>query len=83
MGSGLNPADSIMVSLKENSVNEYIVFEGNKRVTLLKLLCTLSLISNNHSNLRKKLTKLRSENHGNIITIIEYCIFDDPNDADG
>lgn len=79
---GLNPADSIMVSLKENSVNEYIVLEGNRRVTSLKILCTPSLISDNYSNLRKKFTKLQTESKRRIITAIECCVFDDPNDAD-
>lgn len=80
--NGLNPADSIMVSLRANKTNEYIVLEGNRRVTSLKLLCTPSLIGDNYSSLRKKFAKLQVDNKEKILTIIECCVFEDPSDAD-
>lgn len=80
--NGLNPVDLIMVSLKEDSDRSYIVLEGNRRVTAMKLMCTPSLIGESFSSLRKKFNKLQSDYRDKIITTVECRVFDDSAEAD-
>lgn len=52
MEFGLSPVDLIQVTLSGEE-NKYIVLEGNRRVTSLKLLNNPSLIGDNNIGLRK------------------------------
>lgn len=61
MEFGLSPVDLIQVTLSGEE-NKYIVLEGNRRVTSLKLLNNPSLIGDNNIGLRKKFLKLQKDN---------------------
>ncbi len=55
---GLNPSENIIIK-KENEL--YIVLEGNRRITSLKLLKNPELLSDIDEDLYKKFTKLHEE----------------------
>ena len=55
--NGLSPVDLIIVTPNEDS-NKYVVLEGNRRITSLKLLNNPTLIDDKYSPLRKKFQKL-------------------------
>lgn len=65
--NGLSPVDLIIVTPNEDS-NKYVVLEGNRRITSLKLLNNPTLIDDKYSPLRKKFQKLHSEYLQPIIT---------------
>lgn len=83
MVHGLSPVDLIMVTPSEES-NKYIVLEGNRRITSLKLLNNPTLISDKYASLRKKFQKLQKEYTDNIPNFknITCAIFEDPAIAD-
>lgn len=56
--NGLSPVDLIIVTPNEDS-NKYVVLEGNRRITSLKLLNNPTLIDDKYSPLRKKFQKLQ------------------------
>ena len=58
--NGLSPVDLIIVTPNEDS-NKYVVLEGNRRITSLKLLNNPTLIDDKYSPLRKKFQKLVSD----------------------
>ena len=57
--NGLSPVDLIIVTPNEDS-NKYVVLEGNRRITSLKLLNNPTLIDDKYSPLRKKFLFLKS-----------------------
>jgi len=59
--NGLSPVDLIIVTPNEDS-NKYVVLEGNRRITSLKLLNNPTLIDDKYSPLRKKFQKLQKYN---------------------
>lgn len=59
--NGLSPVDLIIVTPNEDN-NKYIVLEGNRRITSLKLLNNPTLIDDKYISLRKKFQKLQKEN---------------------
>ena len=81
MEFGLSPVDLIQVTLSGEE-NKYIVLEGNRRVTSLKLLNTPSLIGDNNIGLRKKFLKLQKDNSERLIKSIDCVLFENPSDAD-
>ena len=54
---GLNPMDSPYVIPHPTDEKKYIVIEGNRRITTLKLLLNPKLIDDSHLSLRKKFIK--------------------------
>lgn len=64
--NGLSPVDLIIVTPNEDS-NKYVVLEGNRRITSLKLLNNPTLIDDKYSPLRKKFQKLQKEKPNAII----------------
>ena len=80
--NGLNPIDLIMVTPTED--NRYIVLEGNRRVTALKLLNNPTLIADKYSSLRKKFQKLLKDSSDAILQLrsIDCAIFESPLEAD-
>ncbi len=67
---GMNPTDKPLV-IKGTEDNQYIVLEGNRRLTSLKLLCNPDLIPDDFASLRKKFIKLRAERQKNIPLYID------------
>ena len=65
--NGLSPVDLIIVTPNEDS-NKYVVLEGNRRITSLKLLNNPTLIDDKYSPLRKKFQKLQDTYLQPIIT---------------
>lgn len=81
--NGLSPVDQIIVTNSENA-NMYIVLEGNRRVTSLKLLNNPALIDDRYISLRKKFQKLQKENSDAVSQLksINCIIFKNPSEAD-
>ena len=59
--NGLSPVDLIIVTPNEDN-SKYIVLEGNRRITSLKLLNNPTLVDDKYVSLRKKFQKLQKEN---------------------
>ena len=79
--NGLSPVDIIMVS-PDSDTNRYVVLEGNRRVTTLKLLSNPSLIADEFDNLRRKFQKLMKGNDISSLKSITCAVFDTPEEAD-
>lgn len=73
--NGLNPSDIIITTPLDRTNNSYLVLEGNRRITAIKLILNPNLISNNNKlrerflDLKSKLQKLDT-NLNNINTIV-------------
>lgn len=78
---GMNPTDKPLV-IKGTEDNQYIVLEGNRRLTSLKLLCNPDLIPDDFASLRKKFIKLRAERQKNIPLYIDCEVCADRMEAD-
>lgn len=63
--NGLSPVDLIIVTPNEDN-NKYIVLEGNRRITSLKLLNNPTLIDDKYISLRKKFQKLQRKHSGEL-----------------
>lgn len=81
--NGLSPVDLIIVTPNEDN-NRYIVLEGNRRITSLKLLNNPTLIDDRYVSLRKKFQKLQKENPNAISELknITCAVFENPTEAD-
>jgi len=75
---GLNPSENIITTKKNG---KYIVLEGNRRVTSLKLLRNPKLIENIDVNLFKRFTRLHKKFMKNPIDKIECINFENEKDA--
>ena len=80
---GLNPVDSIIVTPSNGENSKYIVLEGNRRITSLKLLNSPILIDDVHTALRKRFQKLQKEYSEKILNLqnINCAVFENPSDA--
>ena len=81
--NGLSPVDLIIVTPNEDN-NKYIVLEGNRRITSLKLLNNPTLVDDKYVSLRKKCQKLQKENPNAISELknITCAVFENPTEAD-
>lgn len=81
--NGLSPVDLIIVTPNGDG-NKYIVLEGNRRVTSLKLLNNPTIVDDKHASLRKKFQKLQKENPNAISELknITCAVFENPAEAD-
>lgn len=81
--NGLSPVDLIMVTSSED-INKYIVLEGNRRITSLKLLNNPALIGDKYASLRKRFQKFQKEHLTEIQNIrnIDCAVFENPSEAD-
>ena len=78
---GLNPTDMPLVIKTPTDDNKFIVMEGNRRITTLKILLNPNLIDNKHQALKKKFIKLADENQNNVIRSLECGICLDRKEA--
>lgn len=69
--NGLNPTDMPLVVKSLDDDNKFIVMEGNRRITTLKILLNPNLIDDKYSSLKKKFIKLVTENESGLIRSIE------------
>lgn len=68
---GLNPIDLPLVIRQSSGDNKFIVLEGNRRITVLKILQNPDLIDAKHLSLRKKFAKLAIENAEKKLHVVE------------
>ncbi|UAY55936.1 hypothetical protein [Arachidicoccus terrestris] len=79
---GLNPAESILVlKNKKVSGSGYEVLEGNRRVTVLKLLENPNLITETHKSLLNGFKKLNTKFQQNPTEKVNCVVFDSEDDA--
>lgn len=81
LAENLNPSDLIQVSA-DVQLNKYIVLEGNRRITALKLLNKPSLIDRKFINFYKKLKPLADQYKQKPIKNILCVVYEDRDDAD-
>ena len=81
--NGLSPVDLIIVTPNEDN-NKYIVLEGNRRITSLKLLNNPTMVDDKHLSLRRKFQKLQKEKTNTISELknITCAVFENPTEAD-
>lgn len=79
--NGMNPADLIIVIPHENLENQFYVLEGNRRITVLKLLSNPNLIPNEHITIFNKFKKLSESFQNNFLDKINCAIFYNEKDA--
>jgi hypothetical protein len=80
---GLNPFDGIQVIKHPSSNNKYIVLEGNRRITALKLFSNPDLLEDSsQTNIKKKIAKLKSENETHDLSSVECHICSSVEDHD-
>ena len=76
---GPDPSQNLIVIEDKNNKKSYIVLEGNRRLTAIKLLDNPDLVSNQALN--KKVKKLLKEQIGVIPQELSCVIFKSQNDA--
>lgn len=81
--NGLSPVDLIIVTPSEDD-NKYIVLEGNRRITSLKLLNNPTLINDKYASLRRRFQKLQKEKSEVVSELksINCAVFENPTEAD-
>jgi hypothetical protein len=77
----LNPSELVIVTPSENEKKHYIVLEGNRRVTTLKLLTTPEMISTVQASFYKRIKPLSDKFKTNPITEISCVVFEDSEKA--
>lgn len=79
---GLNPADLIIVTPDLNDKNTYIVLEGNRRVTTLKILNNPSLVSSSSMNaLLNRFKKLSDKFNESPIFNVQCVVYENELEA--
>jgi hypothetical protein len=78
---GLNPGKLIYVAPHPTLEGRFYVLEGNRRITVLKLLSTPSLIDQKHKAFAKKLKPLIEKFKQNPIKKVPCVVYSDPKDA--
>lgn len=73
---GLNPTDIPIVVESPSDNGKYIVKEGNRRITVLKILLNPNLIEDINQSLKKKFIKLAEVNKKELIRSVTCAICD-------
>lgn len=76
---GLNPLDMILVTPID--MNRFLVLEGNRRVTALKLLQNPQLINDDMQLLRKRFEKLIKGKDVSLLKSVKCVVIDDQTEA--
>lgn len=79
--NGLNPTDMPLVVKSQDGDNKFVVMEGNRRVTTLKILLNPDLIDDKHLSLKKKFVKLVAENESSLIHSVECGVCESTDEA--
>lgn len=77
----LNPSELIIVTPSENDKKLYVVLEGNRRVTALKILSNPAIISTSHLAFYRKLKPLADKFKSKPITEVVCSVFNDAEEA--
>lgn len=78
--NGLNP--SVTAIVYKNERNQFIVKDGNRRVTALKCILNPDIIGDEHKNLRNKFKKMIVDIDTSVFSKIECIVFVDEAEAD-
>jgi len=81
ISAGLNPGKLINVAPHPTEKGRYYVLEGNRRITVLKLLAAPNLIDARHKVFANKLRPLAEKFKLNQITKVPCVVYNDPADA--
>lgn len=81
INNGLNPSDLTIVIKSNYADKMFIVLEGNRRITALKLLHEPDLIPSEYLNLQKKFKELGKGNSLSQLEEINCVVFDNEEDA--
>jgi hypothetical protein len=79
---GLNPMEKPLIIPQKNDKGEYLVLEGNRRITALKLLSNPDLIPDKDVSLKKRFKKLNVNNSQKIVRSVECSICNNAEEAD-
>lgn len=80
--NGLNPSDLIIVTPDSNDINSYIVLEGNRRITTLKILNNPNLVTTTAmSGLLNRFKKLSDKFNENPIFKAQCVVFENEMEA--
>lgn len=82
LDSGLNPADPIQVTPSLTEKGKFVVLEGNRRVTALKLLRKPRIISSSYKAFFKRLAPLVEQFRLNPINSVQCVVYYEPSDSD-
>jgi len=74
---GINPTKSICVTPNKNEDGQYDVLEGNRRITVLKILNNTSIVDGKHSAFLKGIKKLSDTFLKNPIYEVNCTVFSD------
>ena len=82
--NGMNPIDLAIVTDLPNHAGKFLVLEGNRRITALKLWTNPSLLKDTSasSGLKKKFDSLNTKAADKIPDTIDCVFFNDPTEAD-
>ncbi|MDI3319497.1 hypothetical protein [Pinibacter soli] len=78
---GLNPAKKICVIPSEKPSGQFTVLEGNRRITILKILSNTNIVDGKHASFIKSIKKLSEAFQKNPIKNVECVIFPDSDSA--
>ena len=79
--NGLNPSDPLIVTPNEKNGRKFKVLEGNRRITVLKLLKNNNLIPEEHKPLLNRFKKLSSDYEKNPIKNVPCVVFPNADEA--
>ena len=79
--NGLNPSDLVIVTPHEKNRGKFLVLEGNRRITALKLLMNTNLIPENHKIVLNKFRQLATEFKKSPMKTISCVVFSDVDEA--
>lgn len=80
MTNGLNPTDKPLVIEHPTDAGKYVVLEGNRRITTLKILINPNLIQA-HKNLYAKFAKLHDDNKDHLLRSVECGVCESRDEA--
>lgn len=78
---GLNPTDFPLVIKEPSDDRKFIVLEGNRRITVLKILLNPNLVDDKYPSLRKKFEKLATNNKTKLIHTVDCGVCKDKQEA--
>ncbi len=78
---GLNPTKFICVTPSSKEEKQYNVLEGNRRITVLKILNNPSIVDKKHTNFLNRIKKLSETFHKSPINEVSCVVFPDNESA--
>lgn len=82
LDSGLNPNDPVYVTPDDSIPNRYIVLEGNRRISILKILNSPDIVDSKSVSFLNKLKPYIEAFKKNPILNVECTVYEDASDAD-